>query len=339
MKVVGEILNRYKTPEGVYYLDNASCRLLRDEVLEDLQKILSDYSGNISGPHPVANKVNEEFQKSLFRIADNFGCQKNEVVCTSGATESISIVARNCVDRQLKVAFCENDHPAIENACKEIHAFGGEVSILPMLPSCEDFRQALERGTDVIFVSHVHSELGHVRQISEFLSLCREYGATLICDFTQSLGHIDIASIDFDIGLASAQKSGGLPGLGVLIDKTGFARIPLFQNGSAGELRPGTLNYSGFIHWSRTIGLFSPSIRWRQHWSEINCLLFDGKASLVSIPHSCDWILNARLGLQDQSAYSKKVCWSKGTACKHGVLSSAFSNLYHNPEEIIRLSF
>ena len=132
---------------------------------------------------------------------------------------------------------------------------------------------------------------------------------------------------------------GGEQGLGVVVDYDGQLSHALIQGGAQqNNLRSGTYDAVGIIHWALQ-WLRNCDVNWHSMWDLVNETCFEGLAEKVEVRDACDWIVLARMKPELQDGFREKVDFSNGSACRSGLVSSAYESLFENPEEIFRLSF
>ena len=331
-------LSEYLMPDGTYFLDNASCKMLTNEEEHLLSITRKKFWGNTSATHGRGRATKEKFVESTRHIATELGVHYDGLIINSGATESLGLVVYNVLNIDGGLCYPEHEHPAILSAIKSAENLGKESVALSTNPTLDEIEEALKSGFSTFICSHIHSELGLVRPLKQIAELTRKYHGKFICDITQSFGKVSFEEYKgCDVVLASVAKFSGLLGCGFVADYTGLIQDWIIRGTQ--DKRAGSVDFAAWIFVSKLLTMKRRPIDWRSRWTFLNKKLLQDKGCLVDVGPSCGWILNVNLPLPFHQGASKKLSFSKGAACQEGVLSGAYQNCYKSPENIIRLSF
>ena len=197
-----ELLNRL-------YLDHAATTPLLPEAAEAMTRAFEIWA-NPSSPHAEGRAARAVLEAARRTIADTLGW-RHDVILTSGASESIAVVAHAARPERRLVGATEHDVvPA---------AMGEEATVLPVdsdgLIDMAALDAALEGEPALVAIQQVNNETGVIQPMAEIAERIRAAGSLLLADCAQSAGKLDLPDVDF-IAVA-AHKVGGPPGVGALL--------------------------------------------------------------------------------------------------------------------------
>lgn len=240
------------------YLDCNATSPLEPKVQTEILKYLTVEFGNAgSRTHDYGAKAKQAVQSARDQVAEVVKAKRDEVIFTSGATESNNItilgLAKFGEDTKRKhIVSTQIEHKAILEPLEALADRGFEITLVPPTSSGwvdpEAVRNALRNDTLLVSVMHVNNETGVIQPIPELVELLREHPAFFHVDAAQGFGK-DIKALQdprIDFISLSGHKIYGPKGIGALIlRRRGFTRPPLtplfFGGGQERGLRPGTL--------------------------------------------------------------------------------------------------
>lgn len=217
-----------------------------------------------------ANNVKEKINKCRSNIAKFIGVKPEEIIFTSGASESNNTAIRGWVDKNfdsntmINVITTPIEHKSILETVKNPN-LGACVRYCKVdefgLVDCWSLKRMLElREGEPILVSvgMANNEIGVIQNIREISDLVHSYGGILHIDATQALGHIpiDVEELGVDMMSTSGHKiSPILKGIGFLYKKNGVNIQPLIYGMQEKQMRGGTENTFGIIGLSKALEL------------------------------------------------------------------------------------
>ena len=238
------------------YLDYAATTPVDPRVAECMIGCLGfeGLFGNPSSTHAFGRAARSAIEQARAQVAELIGAPSQDLVFTSGATESNNLallgIARGERRRAGHVITVRTEHKAVLDACKQLEREGHEVTYLMPdrsgIVSPAQVAGALRAETVLVSVMHANNEIGIVQDIAAIAALCRVHGAAFHVDAAQSAGRlpIDVQAMQIDLLSLTAHKLYGPKGIGALyVHPRCRARLLPLQFGGGQErgLRSGTL--------------------------------------------------------------------------------------------------
>ena len=241
------------------YFDHSATTPVRPEVFEEMQPYLTDYFGNPTSMHYFGRVVRKAIEEAREKVARAIGAQANEIVFTSGGTESDNMaihgVAMINKNRGNHIITSAVEHHAVLNTVKSLGKQGFTITILPVdkhgLVDVDDLANAITDKTILVTIMHANNEMGTIQPIRELAALVKSKGITFHTDAVQSLGKIpvDVNELGVDLLTISGHKIYGPKGIGALYIRKGTRwKQSLFHGGAQEKLRrSGTENVPGIV--------------------------------------------------------------------------------------------
>ncbi|MHA2728021.1 cysteine desulfurase DndA [Vibrio campbellii] len=265
------------------YLDCNATTPIAPEVAEIVCKYMIDEFGNSgSRTHEFGMRAKQATELAREQVANVIGAEKNEVLFTSGATESNNIAIlglRKWAQEQNKkhIITTRIEHKAVLEPVEVLEAEGFEVTYLDCdesgLVSKESLEEALRPDTCLVSIMHVNNETGSIQDISGYTSVLEEHDAYFHVDAAQGFGKYSesLKHSRIDMISVSGHKLYGPKGVGALIvRRRGFKKVPLqplmYGGGQERGLRPGTLPVALIAGLGEACSLaYQNSEMWSQH--------------------------------------------------------------------------
>lgn len=240
------------------YLDHAATTPLDKRVLKEMQPYFFEKYGNAGSLHSFGQEAREAVEKSREQIAKAINAKPEEIIFTSGGTESDNLALQETAYPNRKkgnhIITSSFEHHAVLHTVQFLEKDGFEASYLPVTKEgfveLQEFEKTLTDKTILASVMHANNEIGTIQPIQKIGKLCKEKGILFHTDAVQTAGKekIDVESMNIDLLSASAHKFYGPKGVGFLYVKRGTKIHPLMHGGGHEKgLRSGTENAPGIV--------------------------------------------------------------------------------------------
>jgi cysteine desulfurase len=248
------------------YLDNAATTPTDKRVLEAMLPCFTEIYGNPSSLHAFGQDARHIMEESRDKIASFIGARPEEIVFTSGGTESnnsaIKGIAYARRDKGNHIITSKIEHHSILEPCRFLEKQGFEVTYLPVdkygVVDPDEVNRAITDKTILISIMHANNEIGTIQPIREIGKMARDKGVYFHTDTVQTMGHlpVDVNDLNIDSLSASAHKLYGPKGVGILYVRKGV-RISSFMHGGDQEKgrRASTHNVPGIVGFGKAIEL------------------------------------------------------------------------------------
>ena len=241
------------------YLDNHATTAVDPRVLDEMLPYFSEHFGNAaSRNHSFGWAADEAVTRARSRIATLIGASPQEIVFTSGATESDNLaikgVAESYRSKGNHIITAVTEHKAVLDSCHRLEQYGFRVSYLSVrqdgLVDLEAFERALDEKTILVTIMAANNETGTVQAIADIARRCRERGIIFHTDAAQAVGKIPLSVQEQNIDLLSicGHKLYAPKGVGALYVRSGINLAAQIDGGGHEHgMRSGTLNVPGIV--------------------------------------------------------------------------------------------
>nr|WP_255596583.1 cysteine desulfurase NifS [Methanobrevibacter sp. TMH8] len=242
------------------YMDHSATAPVREEVFEVMKPYFTRSFGNASTFYSLGREAKAAMEESRKHVANIIGANKDEIIFTSGGTESDNIAIQGIAyklknaDKGNHIITSAIEHPAVMETCAHLEKKGFEVTYLPVyedgIVKIEDLKSAIKDETILITIMHANNEIGTIQPIAEIGKIAKEKKIKFHTDAVQSVGKIpvDVNEMNVDLLSISSHKVFGPKGIGALYIRKGTRLEPiLYGGGQEMDLSPGTENIPGIV--------------------------------------------------------------------------------------------
>lgn len=232
------------------YLDNVAASFVEDEVLDVFYNTTKKYYANPNSIHKLGREENKMISDSTLRIANMLKVLKDEIIYTSGATESNNLAIKGlCLSYKnygKHILISSLEHNSITSSVVSLERLGFEVEVIPVtdkgIVDIESLKNMLRDDTILVSVTSVDSELALRQPIEEIASILKYYpNCHFHTDATQSIGKVTIDYSNVDLITINSHKFHGLDNFGILVKKKNVRLTPLIEGGKSTTIyRAGT---------------------------------------------------------------------------------------------------
>jgi len=235
-------------------------------VVDAMLPYFTEKFGNASSLHSFGQEANSALEQSRQQVAASIGAKPEEIIFTSGGTESDNLAIKGIAYRNSgkgkHIITSTIEHPAILNTCAYLEKEGFDVTYVPAdgdgIIDMNELEKAIRDDTILISVMHANNEIGTIQPISDISKLTKEKGIYLHTDAVQSFGKIavNVDELGVDMLSMSSHKIYGPKGVGALYVKKGTPLQALAHGGShERSMRAGTENISGIVGFAKAVAL------------------------------------------------------------------------------------
>ena len=232
------------------YLDYAANAPADEKVLKVFCDATNRYFANPNATHRLGKEAKEIIDKATEHIAKIFNILPEEIIYTSGASESNNLAIKGICERYKSrgkhIITTPLEHNSITAPLSVMQKEGFEVDVVPVtkegLINVEELKNMIREDTILVSVIAVDSEIGLKQPIEEIGELLKDYPNTFFhTDASQAIGKVDIDLTNVDLMTIAPHKFYGINGFGALIKKKDIGLVPIINGGKSTTIyRSGT---------------------------------------------------------------------------------------------------
>ena len=240
------------------YVDHAATTPADPRVVDAMLPYLTEQWGNPSSIYLEAREARKGFDAARRSVAEALGARPNEVIFTSGGTESDNLALRGVAygarRRGNHIITTNIEHHAVLHTAERLEQEGFRVTYLPVdgegFVDLDALERALDDETTLVSVVYANNEVGTVQPIDEVVRIVKERDSHIAVhtDAVQAAGYLDLAGLGVDLLSLAGHKIYGLKGTGVLYVRSRTPFLPQALGGSQErDRRAGTENVAGAV--------------------------------------------------------------------------------------------
>ena len=283
------------------YFDHHATTPIAPSVLESMMPYLTKSFGNASSTtHAFGQQARLAVEQARKQIADLIGASPEEILFTSGATESDNLAIKGVAEgyrrRGNHIITTQIEHSAILDTCKVLERAGFEITYLPVdkygMVDPQKVADGIRAETILISVIYASNEVGTINPLSAIGEIAWQHGILFHSDAVQGIGKIEsnVDRLNVDLMSLTAHKMYGPKGVGVLYVRQKRPRIRLspqnYGGGQEGKIRSGTLNVPGIVGFGQACQLAQTEM---QHEAErltrLRDRLYQGLKNQIDLLH------------------------------------------------------
>lgn len=253
-------------PDGLsrlpVYMDHHATTPVDPRVVDAMLPYFNEHFGNAASiDHEYGAEAARAVEEARFQVARLIKARPDEIIFTSGATESDNLAILGAAGQYIKtgkhIITCVTEHKAVLDTCQFLEERGWTISYLPVdqhgLLNPGDIRAAITDETVLISVMAANNEIGTIASIADIGRIAHESEVLFHTDATQAVGYleIDVEAMGIDLLSLSAHKIYGPQGVGALYVRKRNPRVRLqpqvHGGGHQRGIRSGTLNLPGIV--------------------------------------------------------------------------------------------
>ena len=241
------------------YLDNAASTEIHPEVVKEMLPYFDKYYGNPSSIHQFGRKAKNAIEKARKQVAALIGAEPNEIIFTSGGTESNNTIFYGIIFQGEKfelshIITSSIEHDAVLEPIRQFEKNGCQITYLPVdkhgMINLDDITKSISKQTVMISIMFANNEVGTIQPIKEISKICNKYQIPLHTDAVQAVGKIpiNVKELGVDALSISSHKINGPKGVGALFLKKGSTTTPyIVGGGQENGMRSGTENVASIV--------------------------------------------------------------------------------------------
>ena len=259
-----------KSPD--IYLDYNATTPVDPMVANEMRPYLDEFFGNPSSIHEYGSITKKAVGQARNQIAAFLGCNPDDVIFTSGGTESNNYAIKGAAyalqSRGNHIITSAIEHPSVIEVCNFLETKGFRITYLPVdefgMVDPDDVEKAVTSRTILVSIMHANNEVGTIQQIKKISAIIRKHGIVLHTDAAQSCGKIavNVNELDVDLLSVAGHKLYGPKGIGALYIRRGI-KLEKLMHGADHEmnLRAGTENVMQIVGLGKACELAGDRLR------------------------------------------------------------------------------
>ncbi len=339
------------------YMDHHATTPVDRRVLEVMLPFFTEEFGNAASiDHEFGYRAGQAVERAREQIAKLINAKSEEIIFTSGATESDNIALFGAAERYAAkgdhIITCVTEHKAVLDAAQRLEKLGKRVTYLRVDSygqiDLDELKAAITPQTILISIMAANNEIGTLAPLKAIGEIAREHGIIFHTDGTQAVGHIpvDVQKMKIDVLSMSAHKMYGPKGIGALFVRRANPRVMLapvvYGGGHEHGLRSGTLNVPGIVGFGKAAELAKQDMaqdakRYRE-WTDLMFNRFQEQIGPIErnghpvdrLPHNLNFYIPGMesrsfvVGLKDLAISTGSACTTTSVEPSHVIMALGF---------------
>ena len=224
------------------YLDYAASTPVDEDVLDNFVKTTKEEYANPNSNHSFGLNAKNIIDESTNKIAKLLNVLPEEIIYTSGATESNNLAIRGTAERYKNrgkhIIVSSLEHNSIIASCTYLQEQGYDIDLIPInhdgLVDIDTLKKMIREDTILVSVCAVDSEIGLVQPIEEIGKFLKNYDNIIFhTDASQAIGKVNIDYSNSDLITIAPHKFYGMNGISILIKRKNVSLKPIILGGKS----------------------------------------------------------------------------------------------------------
>ena len=322
------------------YLDHHATTPLDKRVLDEMIPYFTEKFGNASSlDHPFGYDASVAVEDAREKIANAIGARHDEIIFTSGATESDNIALIGTMQKYASkgnhLITCVTEHKAILDTAKHLESLGKKVTYLPVNKLGEidlkELEDSIVDDTVMISIMMANNEIGTIQDAKAIGEIAHRHDVIFHTDAAQAVGHIpvNVEEMSIDLMSFSAHKMYGPKGIGALYVRGVKPRVKpdglFYGGGQERNIRSGTLNVPGIVGFGKAVEISQKEMgsenKKFKEWSGMMLSEFEKIGGVLNghptnrLSHNLNVYFPGIEGKSIINSVSKEIAISAGSAC------------------------
>lgn len=247
------------------YLDYSATTPVNEMVLESFNKVSLEYVGNPNSLHKLGNMSHKLMEAATKQVADLLGVNANEIIFTSGASESNNLaifgVLNQYPSRGKHIVTTKLEHSSILAGMNYLKQNGYKIDYVKInsdgCVDLDDLKRLVTNDTILVSIGEVNSEIGLIQNVNEIGEYLKNFPRCIFhVDGTQAIGKKKVDLTNIDLYSFSGHKIYGLKGIGCLVKKQGIELTPIIHGGKSQTIyRSGTPTLALMVSFAKALKL------------------------------------------------------------------------------------